>query len=73
MTPFVKNVTVEIDLKIYKDLLGHTEFDESKLSEIIEKLLEGDFPVIRTMSGEIRSPIGINHVYVKNIDQEWSE
>jgi|LauGreStaDraftv2_3_1035109.scaffolds.fasta_scaffold100476_1 hypothetical protein len=73
MTSFVKNVIVEIDLKIYKDLLGLTEFNEGNLSEIIEKLLDGDFPVSETPYGECRSPVGVNLVSVKNIDSKWTE
>ena len=73
MTAFIKNVTVEIELKLFKESLGYTEFDENNLDELIEKLLEGDFPVRETICGESRSPFLVNLVSVKNIDSKWSE
>jgi (2Fe-2S) ferredoxin len=73
MKAFIKNVTVEIDLKLFKESLAYTQFDENNLSELVEKLLEGDFPVRETIYGESRSPFLVNLVSVKNIDSKWSE
>jgi hypothetical protein len=62
-----KELSVTMDLVIFKNELEETKYDEDNLELLLEDLINGDFKKTRNDSG----PIYIQHLFIDNIEKEW--
>ena len=66
-----KEVKITVDMQVYKDLIGQTEFDIDNVGELIVEMLNGDFEPNFSYA-LLKSPFYVESYYVTHIDKEWS-